>query len=184
MTSPAKPADSEVSVGDLSVLRRWLMWFTWTLVSLGLFFLALFVLYRSPASLIISSLMLLIFLPAMLYGNRSAARGLPGRALASISFCCWALALLVSLRGHTALPASLPLSLLPMIFALPYVNRNALLRIAIGALIVSAIGGALTIGPPILESRIDETTLGIIMVPIIVVSAGLAIFGLWYVGST
>ncbi len=184
MNTSSNPVAEKAPVSDLSMLSRWVKWFTWTLATLGAFFLVLFAVYRSPASLIISALMLLVFLPVMLYGMRAVARKRPGLGLASVCFCCWSLALLVAARGHTALPASLPLSLLPMIFALPYVDRGVLLKIALGALIVIGVGSAMTVGSPLLASRIDEHTLGIIMVPITVISTGLAIFGLWYVGST
>ena len=183
MSAVGQKSGAEVTGGDPALLTRWIVWFTRTLVILGLFFLVLYLVLRSPASLIISGLMLLLFLPAALYGVRTSRQGRAGPALAAMAFCSWALALLVAARGHTALPASLPLVLLPMIFALPYVSRRALLVIALAALAVAAAASALTIAPPLLASRIDEHTLAIIMVPIIVVSTALAIFGLWYVGS-
>jgi len=168
---------------DLAMLTLWIRWFTGTLIALGVFFLFLYLLVRSPASLIISGLMLIVFLPIVLFGLWASKRGQSGAALGAMSFCCWMIALMVAARGHTALPAALPLILLPVIFALPYVDRKALLKFAVGALVVSAVASALTIGEPLLASRIDETTLAIIMVPIIAVATGLAIFGLWYVGS-
>lgn len=173
-----------VSRRDLAMLVRWIHWFSWILIVLGIFFLVLYAILRSPASLIIAAVMLLVFLPSAWYGKRTALQGHTGPALAAISFCSWALALLVAARGHTSLPAALPLILMPVIFSLPYVDRRKLLLIALGALVIAAAASAMTIGPPLLESRLDETLLAIIMVPLISVSTGLAIFGLWYVGST
>ncbi|MDX1555038.1 MAG: ATP-binding protein [Xanthomonadales bacterium] len=175
--------DTTVMTTDLTMLVRWIWWFSVILVVLGGFFLVLYAFLGSPASLVIAVVMLGVFVPASLYGYRAAKRGQPGPALLVVAFCSWSLAMLVAARGHTALPASLPLVLLPLIFALPYVGRRRQLIIAVGAVVVAGGAAALTINPPLLASRLDETTLAVIMVPIIMVSAGLAVFGLWYVGA-
>jgi len=55
--------------------------------------------------------------------------------------------------------------------------------LAIGTLLVCITAITLTLFDPILPSNLDEETLAIIMVPITSLVLGLAIFGLWHVGS-
>ncbi len=149
----------------------------------GAFFFILFAIRKSPASLIVAAVATFVFFPVMLYGLRKARQNLPNPALFSIGFVCWSMALVAAARGHTALPASLPLAMLPVIISLPYISPRGLLGLAMGSVLVCVIGTTFTLFDPLLPSSLDEATLSVIMVVFNSVAVGLAIFGLWHVGS-
>jgi len=167
----------------LTLLIKWIRWYSRALLIVGLFFFAVFAIRQSPASLIFAIIMSLIYYPASLYGLKSAKKGHAKPAIYIIIFVCWSLALAIASRGTTALPAALPMLLLPMIIALPYASNRDLLRIATGALVVCAGAVALTLHGSFLPSSLEEATLALIMLPNIIVVTGLATFGLWHVGS-
>jgi len=160
-----------------------LVWYSRTLLIVGIFFFAVFAIRQSPASLIFAIIMSLIYYPVSLFGLNAARKGHAKPAIYIIIFVCWSLALAVASRGSTALPAAVPLLLLPMIIALPYASNIDLLRIASGALVVCAGAIALTLHGSLLPSSLEEATLALIMLPIIIMVTGLATFGLWHVGS-
>ncbi len=162
---------------------KWIRWYSRALLIVGLFFFAVFAIRQSPASLIFAIIMSLIYYPASLYGLKAAKKGHAKPAIYIIIFVCWSLALAIASRGTTALPAALPMLLLPMIIALPYASNRDLLRIATGALVVCAGAVALTLHGSFLPSSLEEATLALIMLPNIIVVTGLATFGLWHVGS-
>ena len=82
-----------------------------------------------------------------------------------------------------ALPVTIPLAMLPMIISLPFISPRGLVGLAFGTLVVCMAGTSLTLVDPILPSNLNERTLSIIMVPINFLAIGLAIIGLWHVGS-
>ncbi len=168
---------------NLSLLIRWMRWFSRIILLIAVFFFVLYALRQSPASLVIASVMTFIFFPLTLYGSHKARQLLPGPALFSIAFVCWALALVVSGRGTVALPVTLPLAMLPMIISLPYISSRGLMGLAFGTLLVCVAGTVVTLFDPLLPSSLDERTLALIMVPINSLALGMAIFGLWHVGS-
>ena len=167
----------------LTLLIKWIRWFSRALLIVGVFFYAVFAIRQSPASLIFAIIMTLIYYPASLYGLKAARKGHAKPAIYIIIFVCWSLALAIAGRGATALPAALPILLLPMIIALPYASNRDLLKIATGALLICAGAVALTLHGSLLPSSLAETTLALIMLPNIIVVTGLATFGLWHVGS-
>ena len=167
----------------LTLLIKWMRWFSRALLIVGVFFYAVFAIRQSPASLIFAIIMTLIYYPASLYGLKTARKGHAKPAIYIIIFVCWSLALAIAGRGATALPAALPILLLPMIIALPYASNRDLLKIATGALLVCAGAVALTLHGSLLPSSLADTTLALIMLPNIIVVTGLATFGLWHVGS-
>jgi hypothetical protein len=57
------------------------------------------------------------------------------------------------------------------------------LGLAFGTLLVCVTATVLTLFGPLLPSNLDERTLAIIMVPINSLTLGLAVFGLWHVGT-
>ena len=129
----------------LTLLIKWIRWFSRALLIVGIFFYVVFAIRQSPASLIFAIIMTLIYYPASLYGLKAARKGRAKPAIYIIIFVCWSLALAIAGRGTTALPASLPMLLLPMIIALPYASNRDLLKIATGALVVYAGAVALTL---------------------------------------
>ncbi len=167
----------------LTLLIKWIRWYSRALLIVGLFFFVVFAIRQSPASLIFAIIMSLIYYPASLYGLKAAKKGHAKPAIYIIIFVCWSLALAIASRGTTALPAALPMLLLPMIIALPYASNRDLLGIATGALVVCAGAVALTLHGSFLPSSLEEATLALIMLPNIIVVTGLATFGLWHVGS-
>jgi signal transduction histidine kinase len=168
---------------NLSLLVRWMRWYSRVILLIAIFFFAIYALRQSPASLVIASVMAFVYFPLTLYGSHKARQQRPNPALFSIAFVCWTLALIVSGRGTVALPVTLPLAMLPMIISLPYVSSRGLMGLAFGTLLVCMTGTTLTLFDPLLPSSLDERTLAIIMVPINSLALGLAIFGLWHVGS-
>jgi len=179
-TSPPGIAETDAK---LTLLIKWILWYSRALLVVGIFFFAVFAIRQSPASLILAIIMTLIYYPASLYGLKAARKGNAKPAIYIIIFICWSLALAIASRGTTALPASLPMLLLPMIIALPYASNRNLLGIASGALVVCAGAVALTLHGSFLPSSLAETTLALIMLPNIIVVTGLATFGLWHVGT-
>jgi signal transduction histidine kinase len=167
----------------LTLLIKWMRWYSRALLIIGVSFFIMFAIRQSPASLIFAIILTLVYFPVSLYGLKTAQNGYAKPAIYIIILICWSLALVVASRGTTALPAALPLLLLPMIIALPYASNRELLKIATGALIVCAGAVALTLHGSILPSSLEETTLALIMLPNIIVVTGLATFGLWHVGS-
>jgi len=179
-TSPPSIAGTDTK---LILLIKWIRWYSRALLVVGIFFFIVFAIRQSPASLIFAIIMSLVFFPASLYGLKAAKQGRAQPAIYTIIFVCWSLALAIASRGTTALPAALPMLLLPMIIALPYASNRDLLKIATGALVVCAGAVALTLYGSILPSSLAETTLALIMLPNIIVVTGLATFGLWHVGT-
>lgn len=175
-----KPSENN---DHLSLLIRWMRWYSRVILLIALFFFAVYAVRQSPASLVIASVMAFVFFPLTVFGSRRARQQRPNPALFSIVFVCWTLALIVAGRGTVALPVTLPLAMLPMIISLPYISSRGLVGLAFGTLIVCMTGTALTLFDPILPSNLDERTLSLIMVPINSLALGLAIFGLWHVGS-
>ena len=167
----------------LTLLIKWISWYSRALLVVGTFFFIVFAIRQSPASLIFAIIISLIYYPASLYGLKAARKGHAKPAIYIIIFICWSLALAIASRGTTALPAALPLLLLPMIIALPYASNRDLLMIATGALVVCAGAVALTLHGSLLPSSLADATLALIMLPNIIVVTGLATFGLWHVGS-
>jgi len=180
---PTSPTSIAGTDAKLTLLIKWIRWYSRALLGFGVFFFIVFAIRQSPASLIIAIIMSLIFFPASLYGLNAAKKGRAQPAIYIIIFVCWSLALVIASRGTTALPAALPMLLLPMIIALPYASNRDLLKIATGALVVCTGAVALTLYGSILPSSLAETTLAFIMLPGIIVVTGLATFGLWHVGS-
>ncbi len=179
-TSPPRIAETDAK---LTLLIKWIRWFSRALLIVGVFFFAVFAVRQSPASLIFAIIMSLIYYPASLYGLRAAKKGHAKPAIYIIIFVCWSLALAIASRGTTALPAALPMLLLPMIIALPYASNVDLLKIATGALVICAGAVALTLHGSLLPSSLEDATLALIMLPNIIVVTGLATFGLWHVGT-
>ncbi len=179
-TSPPSIAGTDTK---LILLIKWIRWYSRALLVVGIFFFIVFAIRQSPASLIFAIIMSLVFFPASLYGLKAAKQGRAQPAIYTIIFVCWSLALAIASRGTTALPAALPMLLLPMIIALPYASNRDLLKIATGALVVCAGAVALTLYGSIMPSSLAETTLALIMLPNIIVVTGLATFGLWHVGT-
>ena len=165
------------------LLISWMRWYTRVILILGVFFLMIFAIRQSPASLVIALSMLLVFLPTAVFGSFQAKRGHANPAIFSIAFVCWSLSLLVAGRGIVALPATLPVAMLPLIIALPYISNRGLLGIALTTLLVCIVASVMTLFDPVLPSSLNAETLGIIMVPVISLALGLAVFGLWHVGS-
>jgi signal transduction histidine kinase len=171
------------SDAKLTLLIKWMRWYSRALLVVGVFFFGVFAVRQSPASLIFAIIMSLVYFPATLYGLKSARKGHAKPAIYTIIFVCWTLALAIASRGTTALPAALPMLLLPMIIALPYASNRDLMKIAAGALVVCAGAVALTLHGSFLPSSLGEATLALIMLPNIIVVTGLATFGLWHVGT-
>lgn len=168
---------------NISLLIRWMRWYSRVIFVIALFFFAVYHLRQSPASLVIASVMAFGYFPLTLYGSYRARQQRPNPALFSIAFVCWTLSLIVSARGTIALPVTMPLAMLPMIISLPFISSRGLVGLAFGTLLVCITGTSLTLFDPILPSSLDERTLSVIMVPINSLALGLAIFGLWHVGS-
>jgi signal transduction histidine kinase len=158
-------------------------WYSRVILLLGLFFFVIFAMRQSPASLVIGGIMVFVYFPLTLYGTKKARQGQSNPALFSIAFVCWTLVIVVAGRGSVALPVTLPLALLPMIISLPYISPRGLLGLAFGTLLVCVTATVLTLFGPLLPSNLDERTLAIIMVPINSLTLGLAVFGLWHVGT-
>ena len=172
--------NTEVQIG---LLLLWMRWYNRVILLLGLFFLLIFVIRQSPASLMIGGIMIFVYFPLTLYGLHKARQNQSNPALFSIAFVCWTLVLVVAGRGSIALPVTLPLALLPMIISLPYISPRGLLGLAIGTLLVCITATVLTLFGPLLPSSLDERTLAVIMVPMNSLVLGLAVFGLWHVAS-
>lgn len=166
-----------------SLLLRWMTWYSRVMLLLGLFFFAVFAVRQSPASLVIGAIMTFVYFPLTVYGSKKARQNQSNPALFSIAFVCWTLVIVVAGRGSVALPVTLPLAMLPMIISLPYISPRGLLGLAFGTLLVCITATVLTLFGPLLPSSLDERTLAIIMVPINSLALGLAVFGLWHVGS-
>lgn len=168
---------------NISLLIRWMRWYSRVILIIAIFFFIVYAVSQSPASLMIASVMTFVYFPLTLYGSHKARQYQPNPALFSIAFVCWTLALIVSGRGTVALPVTLPLAMLPMIISLPYISSRGLRGLAVGTLLVCVSATILTLFDPILPSSLDERTLAVMMVPINSLALGLAIFGLWHVGS-
>ena len=93
----------------LTLLIKWMRWYSRALLVVGIFFFVVFAIRQSPASLIFAIIMSLIYFPASLYGLKAAKKGRPQPAIYIIIFICWSLALAIASRGTTALPAALPI---------------------------------------------------------------------------
>jgi len=178
MGNPAKGSNEHTWL-----LISWIRWYRRVILLIGGFFFVVFAIRQSPASLVIGSIMIFVYFPITIYGLRKARLNQVNPAIFSIAFVCWTLVLVVAGRGTVALPVTLPLALLPMIIALPYSTIRGLLGLALGTLLVCISATVLTLFGPLLPSSLDEKTLAIIMVPINTLALGLAIFGLWHVGS-
>jgi len=168
---------------NISLLISWMRWYGRVILLIALFFFVVYYFRQSPASLVIASVMAFVYAPITLYGSYKARKQKPNPALFSIAFVCWTLALIVSARGTIALPVTIPLAMLPMIISLPFISPRGLVGLAFGTLVVCMAGTSLTLVDPILPSNLNERTLSIIMVPINFLAIGLAIIGLWHVGS-
>lgn len=166
-----------------TLLIRWMRWYSRVILFIGVFFLVVFAIRQSPASLVIASIMIFVYFPLSLYGSSKARQGQSNPALFSIAFVCWSLTLVVASRGVTALPVTLPLAMLPIIISLPYISPRGLMWLAVTTLLVCITGTTLTLFEPLLPSSLDDRTLALIMLPITSLALGLAIFGLWHVGS-
>lgn len=167
----------------MSLLVNWMRWFNGLLISVGGLFFVVFAVRGSPASLLFAIIITVIYFPLALYGLHKARQGMTTAALFSLTFVCWTLAMVVAMRGITALPVTLPLALVPMIISLPYISHRGLLGLAFGTVVVSFTGTILTLSGPLLPSNLEEATLSFIMLPLNAVIIGLAAFGLWQVGS-
>ncbi len=179
----ARRPDASPVAGDPQTLVDWLRWLLRTMVGLGVFFLALFALLRSPASLIIGASLLGVLAPTVLYGVRAAQRGRVTRGIATACATTWLLALLVATRGSVTLVLAIALILLPVIVALPNLSRRALLRLALGATAVAVSCAAIAAAGPLLPSTLSERALAILAVPLTLIVVGLSLAALWHVGS-
>ena len=168
---------------DLTLLTVWLRWYGWVIFTVGVFFVVIFAMRGSPASLIFAVFLTLIVFPSIRYGLRVAENGRPAPALIVSSVSLWVIALVVSARGLTALPAGLPMAIIPVILALPYVSRVELLKIAAVTVAVSTAAYVIAASGPWMPSSLSELTLKLIVGPIVAVASTMTLLGLWHVGS-
>jgi signal transduction histidine kinase len=166
-----------------SLLVTWIRWYGWAVFAVGCFFFVVFAFRQSPASLVFAIGLTLFAFPTLRHGLSAARRGSHIRALVCVTAVSWIFALIGAARGSTALPAIFPLLLLPVILSLPYASSQGLLKTAIGSLLVCAVAIGLTLFGSILPSSLQEATLALVILPIVLLTTGLALFGLWHVGS-
>ncbi len=181
----ASPDNIQDSTGGvkLSLLAKWMHWYSWVILFISFLLLMVYVLTKSLASIIIGGSLALIIFPLVRFGMRNAELGKAVPALVVVTTTLWALAVAISARGPVAFIAALPLLLLPMILALPYISSRNLLWIAIGSIGICAVSTFLAFFGPTLPSSLSLKSLEMLMMPIIVISTGMATFGLWNVGS-
>ncbi len=168
---------------DLSLLVIWLRWYSRAALVMGLFFLLLFALRRSPASLIFGTAAVLVFFPVIRFGVRAAERGRTMPALVVASVTIWGFVFLTAARGTISLVAGLPLLVVPMILAMPYVSSRSLFKIAIVAISACAAAVALTLPGSLLPSSLPDKTLALIVLVFATLTSGLALLSLWHVAS-
>ncbi len=167
----------------LGLLAKWMRWYSRVILFIAALLLIVFALSKSLASIIIGGGLALILFPIIRFGMRNAEMGRAIPALVVVTSTLWALALVISARGPVAFIAALPLLLLPMILALPYVSSRNLLGVAVGSIAICSISTFLAFFGPTLPSNLSVRSLEMLMMPIIVISTGMATFGLWNVGS-
>jgi signal transduction histidine kinase len=167
----------------VSLLITWIRWYGWAVLAVGLFFFVVFAFRQSPASLIFALGLSFFAFPILRHGLSMARKGRSIPALVAVAAVSWTFALIGAARGSTALPAIFPLLLLPVILSLPYTSSRGLLKVALGSLLVCGVAIGMTLFGSILPSRLEETTLALVVLPIVLLTTGLALFGLWHVGS-
>jgi signal transduction histidine kinase len=172
-----------VSETQVSLLVTWIRWYGWAVFGVGCFFFVVYSIRQSPASIIFAVGLTFFAFPVLRYGLSLARQGRPIPALFSVAVVCWTFALIGAARGSTALPAVFPLLLLPVILALPYASSRGLFQVAICALLVCAAAAGLTLFGSILPSRLEEATLAVVVLPVVILTTSMALFGLWHVGS-
>ncbi len=167
----------------LNLLSKWMRWYSWVILFTASLLLIVYALSKSEASIIIGGGLALIVFPLIRYGMHNAESGKAVPALVIVTTTLWTLAVVISARGPVAFIAALPLLLLPMILALPYISSRNLLWIAFGSIGICAVSTYLAFFGPKMSSNLSVKSLEMLMMPIIVISTGMATFGLWNVGS-
>jgi len=183
MSVPETGDTPESGRAEAQFLIRWLRWYQRFVVVMGVFFLGLFALTRSPASLIIGGGLLAVAWPAIGYGLRESRRGRVGPGLMGATFSLWLVALVVSARGTVTLAGIISLALLPMILGLLNLRGRSLFRLGVATLAVCVAATSLAALGPFLPSTVPERTLALIAIPVTAVTVGLTLIALWQVGS-
>jgi signal transduction histidine kinase len=169
--------------GHAATLLDWLRWAQRGLVGFGVFFLLLFAVLRSPASLIIGIFLLALIAPAIRFSAHLVARGRVNWGLACATGTIWICALGPASRGAVTLAIAVTLTFLPVIIAVPHLGRRDLLRMVICASVWAGVCATVAGTGPWLESTLPDRQLGLLAVPILLVGVGLAMFAIWHVSS-
>jgi signal transduction histidine kinase/CheY-like chemotaxis protein len=181
--STPERTDHTLAGGDPQRLLTWLRLFQYAVFGLGVFFLALFAVRRSPASLVIGGSLLGLVFPSVRFAAHWIQRGRLGTGIAWGSAAIWLTALGVATRGTITLSISIALAFLPVIIAVPYLPRRKLQRMAVAAFATAGVCGGIAAAGPLVASTIPDLTLAIIAVPILLSVVGLGMFALWHVSS-
>jgi signal transduction histidine kinase/DNA-binding response OmpR family regulator len=102
------------------------------------------VLFRSPISLVVLGLTVFVALPGLSYAHRLAGRNRVDPALLLVSCIIWGLALIsVAARGGSYLATGALFSLWPVVLGVAYSSRRTLLRIIVISTVVCAVAAVL-----------------------------------------
>ena len=177
------PADPQLAGADTKALLDWFRWAQRATLVIGGFFVVLFAVRRSPASLIIGGSLIALACPTLRLGASRIRRGRLGSGLAIGSASIWLTAIGVATRGTITLSIAIALTFLPVIIAIPYLSRRKLQRLALAAFAAAGVCGATAAAGPLISSTLSDQTLAVIVVPILLVTVGLALFAIWHVSS-
>jgi signal transduction histidine kinase len=163
-------------------LRIWLRAYLWLTVATSAYLFGLFLVRRSFASILIA---IVLAGAAMIirWGVSLAARERYQAALAVFCFSNWGVVLLIATRGEVALTAGLPMLIMPVVIAVPYTTPRALYRLSGVGLLICAVAATVAALGPFMPSSISDNDLSKIMVPIVVTTTAMLLFGIGQVGS-
>jgi signal transduction histidine kinase/DNA-binding response OmpR family regulator len=131
VATPTRDVASELPPEAL-LLRQFLKWSGVVAVGVSLMVLAQWTIYRSPISLLIVGLTVLVVFPSLRYAHQLAGRGHIDRAVLVVSSFVWAFGLLTAAaRGGTFLSIAALFALWPVVLSAAYSSRQTLVRIIV-----------------------------------------------------
>jgi signal transduction histidine kinase len=158
-------------------LRQYLFWATSPILPSLVLLLILYALYPMPLLIILNAALALSGLCAAV-SYRLAGAERVATAMLCHSGGLWILSLAIGLAGFPLFPVAATVAVMPLAAAVPYVSRDALLRMSlVGTLVVAVEALFVAVGAPLPPDAVPEwvvLTCSVLGVPFVVASCGLS----------
>jgi signal transduction histidine kinase/CheY-like chemotaxis protein len=165
-------------------MQQFLFWAIGYVVGMGLMVLGLWLLLRTPISLVMFGVVVFVLLPSFGYAYRLAGRNRVDHALLLVSSMIWAVALVpASVRGGDLLGVAALMALLPVVLAVAYSSRRTLLQIIVISVVVCAAASVLATFDSLLPTRLSEAAARRVEGAVVTGIVALISFSLWHSAS-